>query len=154
MVDFLSRNALEGIEQADVMELSKEEIRKVQESDSVCELIKNFLQKDLIPSEHLLTRAINPYLQHFKLDEDKILWKMSYLVEQLVLPRQFVERTISLAHDTIISGYRDAQRMMERIKRVYWWPRMEADVSAYVQACNSCQRKRGFHSRAQGTYPL
>jgi hypothetical protein len=36
-------------------------------------------------------------------------------------------------------------RMLELIKRTYWWPTVKTDVTAYVKGCSECQKNKIIH---------
>lgn len=57
------------------------------------------------------------------------------------------ERTIILNdfHLLPTSGHAGVRRMLNNIKRKYYWPGMEYDVARYVQKCTKCQRMK--HSK-------
>jgi len=38
--------------------------------------------------------------------------------------------------------YLEQQRIMDLIKRNYWWPRIKNDVKKYVQGCFKCQQNK------------
>lgn len=45
-------------------------------------------------------------------------------------------------HDTTISGHPGCYKTNELITRNYWWPRIQADINKYVNACEPCQRTK------------
>ena len=49
------------------------------------------------------------------------------------------ERILQENHEPVDIGHLGQQRMMELIKRNYWWPGIKTDVKKYVQGCFKCQ---------------
>jgi len=43
------------------------------------------------------------------------------------------------AHDTTWAGHPGVERMLALLSRVYFWPKMEDDIEAYVKTCHVCQ---------------
>jgi hypothetical protein len=75
-----------------------------------------------------------------------------YRGNQVVVPAvdELRELLIAEHHDGGASGHRGSQRTMEAIKRVYWWPRLDADVSQYVSYCPQCQRNKASTTKPRG----
>ena len=42
-------------------------------------------------------------------------------------------------HDDVLSGHGGFSKILDRIKRQYYWPRMELDVKEYVNNCLICK---------------
>jgi len=45
-------------------------------------------------------------------------------------------------------------RMLELIKRTYWWPGLKEDIKKYVQGCFKCQQNKVQHRRKAGELHL
>jgi len=46
--------------------------------------------------------------------------------------------------------YPGQQRMMELIKRNYWWPEIKNNVKKYIQGCFKCQQNKVQHMKRAG----
>ena len=53
--------------------------------------------------------------------------------------RKIKERILQENHDLTDIGHLEQQRMMELVKRNYWWPGLKEDIKKYVQECFKCQ---------------
>jgi len=53
-------------------------------------------------------------------------------------------------HDLADVGHLGQYRMLELIKRTYWWPGLKEDVKKYVQGCFKCQQNKVQHQRKAG----
>ena len=52
-------------------------------------------------------------------------------------------------------GYSGQLRMMELLKRTYWWPGLKEDVKKYIQGCFKCQQNKVQHQKKAGElHPL
>ena len=71
---------------------------------------------------------------------------------QVMVPAIDELRTLLIAehHDGGFSGHRGPERTLEAIKRVYWWPRLDADVSQYISRCSQCQRNKASTTKPRG----
>ena len=47
-----------------------------------------------------------------------------------------------LFHDVPYAGHVGVNRTTVSMQKHYWWPKMGADIKAYVQACATCQRSK------------
>ena len=45
-------------------------------------------------------------------------------------------------HDSPDVGHPGIHRMLELIKRNYWWPTIKTDVKRYVKGCEECQKNK------------
>ena len=58
-------------------------------------------------------------------------------------------------HDKVDVGHPGQHRMMELIKRTYWWPGLKEDVKNYIQGYLKCQQNKVQHQKRAGElYPL
>jgi hypothetical protein len=45
-------------------------------------------------------------------------------------------------HDSPDVGHPGIHRMLELIKRTYWWPTIKMDIQNYVKGCSACQKNK------------
>jgi len=58
-------------------------------------------------------------------------------------------------HDSADVGHLEQHRMLELLKRTYWWPGLKEDIKKYVQGCFKCQQNKVQHQRKAGElHPL
>ena len=62
---------------------------------------------------------------------------------QLVVPRTCRESILKLSHDVPLSGHLGVEKTKARILKLFYWPGIFKDVSAFCRSCGPCQR----HSR-------
>lgn len=43
-------------------------------------------------------------------------------------------------HDTMLGGHLGFYKTMQALMLRVWWPKMDAEVKAYVKACPTCQK--------------
>ena len=154
--DCLSRNAIDMVEELDVHELGTNQIRTLQSETEYYKPIKDYLQHGTeLPKSMYAYRAISKQLPGMRIDEDGILWTTGKEnTPLLVLPPNFVQRTISNAHESMIGGHRDIVKTLHRIQRVYWWPGILKDINDFLKSCDTCQRIKGPRDRKTLNYPL
>ena len=62
---------------------------------------------------------------------------------QLYVPSgPYRDLIMSECHDTRHAGHLGVKKTLELIQRDFYWPTIQADVTAYVQMCEECQRNK------------
>ena len=69
-------------------------------------------------------------------EEDRIV----YMDGRISMPnnRKTRETILKENHNEANIGHLGQHRMMELIKRTYWWPGLREDVKNYIQGCFKC----------------
>ena len=69
-------------------------------------------------------------------EEDRIV----YMDGRIYMPnnRKTRETILKENHNEANIGHLGQHRMMELIKRTYWWPGLREDVKNYIQGCFKC----------------
>ncbi|MBW0467481.1 hypothetical protein O181_007196 [Austropuccinia psidii MF-1] len=112
----------------------------------------------------LMTYCKDPYLTT-KLDE---IWKKAYdegifhLLDgilyhrtrrtcvMILTDRVLIRNILHESHYSVVSGYLQEDRTLERVKTCYWWPNWIKDVSEYFQTCDRCQKENGSTGKESG----
>lgn len=69
------------------------------------------------------------------LEKEAPVWK-------LWLPEGLQEKAVSAAHDPPLSGHRGYQKTLERVRSLFYWPKMANDVRIYVASCSTCKETK------------
>ena len=66
---------------------------------------------------------------------------MVYMEERIYMPnnKKLREEILKEHHDLADIGHLGQYRMLELLKRTYWWPGLKEDIKKYVQECLKCQ---------------
>jgi hypothetical protein len=77
------------------------------------------------------------------------LW---YRGDQLVIPHdaELRRQLIAEHHVPVYSGHCGYTKTAQSLLRHYWWPRLKADVEAFVKSCDSCQRNKSRTQKPAG----
>jgi transposase InsO family protein len=65
---------------------------------------------------------------------------------KIVVPVAVVDEVIKWFHDTLM--HPGVQRMLQTIRKHFYFPQMRRRVEEYVRHCDSCQRTKNHHDRA------
>jgi len=69
--------------------------------------------------------------------------------------RKIKKKILKENHDLIDVRHPGQHRMLELLKRTYWWPGLKEDIKKYVQGCFKCQENKVQHQKkAGGLHPL
>ena len=60
------------------------------------------------------------------------------IFEQLIVPEQYRELVMQLAHDSILTGHLSVTSSVHKVLSEYYWPGIYRDVKRYVQSCEVC----------------
>ena len=65
------------------------------------------------------------------------------------------EEILKEHHDLADIGHPGQQRMLELLKRTYWWSGLKEDIKKYMQGCLKCQQNKVQHQQKAGKlHPL
>ena len=69
--------------------------------------------------------------------------------------KELKEEILKEHHDPVDIGHPGQHRMLELLKKTYWWPGLKENVKRYVQGCFKCQQNKVQHQRKAGElHPL
>ena len=69
--------------------------------------------------------------------------------------KKIKEEILKENHDLADVEHLGQYRMLELIKRTYWWPGLKEDVKKYIQGCFKYQQNKVQHQRKAGElHPL
>ena len=72
---------------------------------------------------------------------------VAYMKERVYMPnnKEIREKILKEHYDPANIGHPGQHRMLELLKRTYWWPGLKEDVKKYVQGCFKCQQNKVQH---------
>ena len=91
---------------------------------------------------------------------DGLTWEedgVVYMEGRIYVPnnRKIKEEILKENHKSVDVGHPGQHRILELLKRTYWWPGLKEDVKRYVQGCFKCQQNKVQHQRKAGElHPL
>uniref|UniRef100_A0A6G5A977 Putative tick transposon n=1 Tax=Rhipicephalus microplus TaxID=6941 RepID=A0A6G5A977_RHIMP len=68
----------------------------------------------------------------------------------LVVLEALRDDVLLACHDEPTSGHLGYSRTMDRVRQLYYWPKMSACVKRYVKGCRECQRRKTPHLKPAG----
>jgi len=80
-----------------------------------------------------------------------------YIERRIYVPnnKRIREEILKENHNLVDVGHPEQQKMLELLKRTYWWPGLKKDVKKYIQGCFKCQQNKVQHQRKTGElHPL
>jgi len=91
---------------------------------------------------------------------DGLAWEedgVAYMKRRIYMPnnKELREEILKEHHDPVDIGHPGQHRMLELLRRTYWWPGLKEDIKRYVQDCFKCQQNKFQHQRKAGElHPL
>ena len=82
---------------------------------------------------------------------------MVYIEGIIYVPnnKKIKEEILKENHDSADVGHPEQHKMLELIKRTYWWPGLKEDVKKYIQRCFKYQQNKVQHQKKAGElHPL
>ena len=61
------------------------------------------------------------------------------IFEQLIVPEQYRELVMQLAHEFILTGHLSVTSSVHKVLSEYYWPGIYKDVKRFVQTCDVCK---------------
>ena len=92
--------------------------------------------------------------------KDGLTWeedRVAYMEGRIYVPnnKELREEILKEHHDLVDIGHPGQLRMMELLKRTYWWPGLKENVKKYIQGCFKCQQNKVQHQKKAGElHPL
>ncbi|GIL64185.1 hypothetical protein Vafri_18158, partial [Volvox africanus] len=73
-------------------------------------------------------------------------------VTRIVVPNDDALRRDILArfHKDPLAGHPGSTRLVELVRRSFWWPRLVTDAENFVRTCSSCQRNKALSGKGHG----
>ena len=78
---------------------------------------------------------------------DGMAWEedgVAYMEGRIYVPnnKELWEEILKEHHDPADTRHPGQHRMLELLKRNYWWPGLKEDIKRYVQGCFKCQQNK------------
>ena len=91
--------------------------------------------------------------------EDSLTWEedgVVYMEERIYVPnnKKIKKKNLKENHNSVDVGHPGQYKMLELIKRTYWWPGLKEDIKKYIQGCFKCQQNKVQHQKKAGELHL
>jgi hypothetical protein len=75
---------------------------------------------------------------------------MWYFRDRICVPNEesLRKQILEEAHKSRYAIHRGEVKMYKDLKRVYWWPEMQKDVTRYVSTCMTCHKVKAEHKKS------
>jgi len=61
---------------------------------------------------------------------------------QLVVPNVLQNRLFDMVHPGPLAAHLGAERMLQQLRKYYYWPGMRLDVYTWTSQCTQCQKSK------------
>ena len=115
------------------------------------------LQRNIVENSSLLEEIQRNNTREHEVEqelkkENSLAWKQDriiYIDGQIYIPnnKKIKEQILQENHDPTNINHLRQQKMLELVKRNYWWPGVKKDVKKYIQECIKCQQNKVQHQK-------
>ena len=72
--------------------------------------------------------------------QDRLIWEENgvvYMEEKIYIPnnKKIKKEILKENYNSVDVGHPEQHRMLELLKRTYWWPGLKENIKKYVQRC-------------------
>ncbi|KAL4590885.1 hypothetical protein LXL04_003831 [Taraxacum kok-saghyz] len=105
-------------------------------------------QLEALKTENIEEEALRGMEKKFELREDGT----RYFMDRIWTPRWggFRDLVMDEAHKTRYSVHPGSDKMYLDLKKLYWWPNMNADIATYVGKCLTCAKVKVEYQKPSG----
>ena len=129
--------------QGGVPNLSKDELRHLQETDVTLKMVR----QHVVPLAEVPENRVCSYWKQGLLyrkwlpnSEDNEVVLLVQELHQIVEPKVARGTILKLAHDIPLTGHLGVEKTESRILRHYYWPGIFKEVADYCRICEACQK--------------
>ena len=79
---------------------------------------------------------------------------LQYRKNLLWILKGIVQPILESEHDTKIAGHMGQEKMIELIRRNFWWPKMNERIINYIRSCPECQQNKASQHQPYGLSSL
>ena len=73
---------------------------------------------------------------------------------RLVVPESKKQEIMELNHDHMLAGHLGIAKTMIRVQKQFTWPRLREDVTAYINGCLICARRKSYGASKAPLHPM
>lgn len=130
----------------DITQMDPAKLKEAQMADPLWSEVISYLQEKSLPKKRLPLA-----LSEFELQQD-VLYHTRHLpdrtIHQLVVPQSLRAMALKLAHGPPLAAHPGVHRTYLNLRNMFYFPNMLKESRLYVQACETCQRRRGNTQKA------
>lgn len=125
---------------------SYEDIRKLQLADPKFVTRIEYLERDTLPADEAIARRIAIESKAFEMIDGVLHHESPSIPGRwcVVVPRKLRPEVLKEAHDGVFAGHFSERKVYDRLRRLYWWPGMRAEVRKFCRGCLSCATRKGL----------
>ena len=104
--------------------------------------VVEWLEKEKLPTDRTTTqqkRSFKNFCKPFQLIEGRLMKKTKWSDPVKVVKQGEEDALLFLYHDDPTAGHLGEKKIMDRLKRNFFWPNMRQDIKDYVKTCYRCQ---------------
>jgi hypothetical protein len=117
-------------------------ISVIDDDTAVLKMIRDGYQRDRI-CKRMLSSCSPP----FRVSEGILYYNNLIYVPRI---RKIIALLLHECHDNVTAGHVGVSKMIELVRRKYFWPKQIAHIKQYVQSCHKCQSNKSENASKKG----
>ena len=117
----------------------KEALKQAQATDPKLDSIRRSVDSGNITVSRGLNRGETKFVRKKGLLYRQFT-KGNKVTLQLVIPGDFCEKVLRLAHETLLTEHLGIKKTLDRVVSEFFWPGVCGDVARFCKSCDICQR--------------
>ncbi|XP_064477798.1 uncharacterized protein K02A2.6-like [Ornithodoros turicata] len=114
--------------------IEKQELQQESTKDLELQQVSSLIEEGWPERKSAVSDELKPFWN--VRNELSLVDSMLMRGERIIPPKVLRHQLLELAHE----AHQGMVRCKQRLRDIYWWPRMDADVEAIIRACGICQR--------------
>lgn len=138
---------------ASVTVIDEEQLKLAQQNDETLKLVLSWVQAGEKPQLSRNIQKLDPVAKVYYNSYNRlklingILYRSWERIDNeksddlICIPQSFTEKIIKLCHDIPTGGHLGKPKTLSKIQSRFYWPKMELQISLYIDACEICIKK-------------
>ena len=123
--------------------LSRDDLVRLQQSDTACKAIVVYLRQNSLPIDSELRRIALSAAKGASIRRNLL-----YFEDKIVAPFAIHHWLFSLSHDNALGGHWGPDKTYGKLCMQYWWPHMKHDITRMCAECVTCNSVNHRHDNS------
>ncbi|XP_041360993.1 uncharacterized protein K02A2.6-like [Gigantopelta aegis] len=129
--------------------ITRERLQRATSESSICTRISQYIQNGWPCTKTEIINDLKPFFQ--VKDELSVHDGIIFRGERVIVPDELCAHVWNLAHES----HQGIVRTKQRLRDLYWWPKMDIQVTELVKSCITCQlNDKSAVTRTAPTQPV
>lgn len=133
---------------------SREELRRAQSNDPLLARLLQYLRNDSGKTPEVTEMLAGATRYDVAPDSGLLRAYVRDKDARIVVPSSMRQVILRASHEAPVSGHLGQNKTLERVRKLFFWRNMPADVRAFVRGCAVCQKRKPTEPKHHGKLML